>query len=30
MLSCIEFETKIDKNGLILLPEKYQQEFNPD
>ncbi len=28
--SCIEFETTIDKNGLIALPQKYQQEFNSD
>jgi bifunctional DNA-binding transcriptional regulator/antitoxin component of YhaV-PrlF toxin-antitoxin module len=30
MLSCIEFNTKIEEKGLILLPEKYQDEFNPD
>jgi hypothetical protein len=28
MLTCIEFETKIESNGLISLPEQYQQEFN--
>ncbi|HEY9703506.1 MAG TPA: hypothetical protein V6C58_13735 [Allocoleopsis sp.] len=30
MLSCIEFETKINQNGLISLPDQYQKEFAPD
>lgn len=30
MLSCIEFNTKIEEKGLILLPKKYQNEFNTD